>query len=59
MDFAFPADHRVKLKECEKRDKYLDLAKELKKNMEPESDGDTNRNWCVRYSHQKIWYRYC
>ena len=31
MDFAVPADHRVKLKESEKRDKYLDLARELKK----------------------------
>ena len=30
MDFAVPADHRVKLKESEKKDKYLDLAKELK-----------------------------
>ena len=30
MDFAVPADHRIKLKECEKRDKYLDLARELK-----------------------------
>ena len=28
---AVPADHRIKLKECEKRDKYLDLARELKK----------------------------
>ena len=26
-----PADHRVKLKEGEKRDNYLDLARELKK----------------------------
>ena len=26
-----PADHRIKPKECEKRDKYLDLARELKK----------------------------
>ena len=25
------ADHRIKLNECEKRDKYLDLARELKK----------------------------
>ena len=25
VDFAVPADHKVKLKECEKRDKYLDL----------------------------------
>ena len=31
VDFAVPADHRIKLKECEKRDKYLDLAWELKK----------------------------
>ena len=31
VDFAVPADHRIKLKECEKSDKYLDLAKELKK----------------------------
>ena len=29
VDFA--ADHRIKLKECEKKDKYLDLARELKK----------------------------
>ena len=32
VDFAVPADHRIKLKECGKRDKYLDLARELKKN---------------------------
>ena len=31
VDFAVPADHRIKLKECEKRHKYLDLARELKK----------------------------
>ena len=31
VDFADPADHRVKLKESEKKDKYLDLARELKK----------------------------
>ena len=31
VDFAIPADHWVKLKESEKRDKYLDLARELKK----------------------------
>ena len=38
MDFTFPADHRLKLKECEKEDKYLDFARELKKTMEHESD---------------------
>ena len=31
VDYAVPADHRIKLKECEKRDQYLDLARELKK----------------------------
>ena len=29
--FAVPTDHRIKLKECQKKDKYLDLARELKK----------------------------
>ena len=33
MNFAVPADHRVKLKENEKKDYYLDLAKELKKKL--------------------------
>ena len=31
VDFAVPADHRIKLKECEKKNKYIDLARELKK----------------------------
>ena len=31
VDFAVPADHRIKLKKSEKKDKYLDLARELKK----------------------------
>ena len=31
VDFAVPADNRIRLKECEKKDKYLDLARELKK----------------------------
>ena len=30
-EFAVPADHRINLKENEKKDKYLDLARELKK----------------------------
>ena len=30
VNFAVPAAHRIKLKECEKKDKYLDLARELK-----------------------------
>ena len=31
MDFALPADHRIRLKKSEKKDKYLDLASEWKK----------------------------
>ena len=31
VDFAIPADHRINLKESEKKDMYLDLARELKK----------------------------
>ena len=31
VDFAVPVDHRINLKECEKKDMYLDLARELKK----------------------------
>ena len=31
FDFAVPSDHRINMKECEKKDKYLDLARELKK----------------------------
>ena len=32
VDFAVPADHRVKVKESEKKYKYFDLAKEVEKN---------------------------
>ena len=49
VDFAVPADHRVKSREGAKDDKYLDFVKELKK-----SDGDINCNWCSRYGHQRI-----
>ena len=31
VDFAVPSDYRIKLKECEKKDMYLDHARELKK----------------------------
>ena len=45
-DLAVPADNRIKLKECEKKDKYLDLVRELKKTMEYEGDNHTNCDWC-------------
>ena len=31
VDFAVPADYRINPKECAKKDKYFDLARELKK----------------------------
>ena len=31
VDFTLPADYRIKLKEYEKKDKYLDFVRELKK----------------------------
>ena len=71
MDFAIPADKKIKLKEIKKKDKYLDLARELKKKQQQkktkqkknkqtvghESDGDINYNWCSWYSHQRIGKR--
>ena len=54
VDFAVTADHRVKLKENEKRDKYLDLTRELKKIMEHESDDDTNYKRCFWHCHQRF-----
>ena len=32
VDLAVPDDHRIKLKESETKDKYRDLARELKTN---------------------------
>ena len=38
---------RIKRKVSERKNKYLDLARELKKKMEHEGDNYTNCNWCV------------
>ena len=46
VDLTDPADYRIKLKECEKKDKYLDLARELKQTMEHKCDDYTNCDWC-------------
>ena len=42
------ANHMAKLKEGKKKDKSLDLARELKKTMEHEGDCDTTCNWFDR-----------
>ena len=52
MDFAVSADHIIKLKGSEKRDKFLDFAWELKEKYE--SDSDTNCNWCTWNNPQRI-----
>ena len=39
--------------ESEKKDTYLDLARELK-TMEHEDDGDRDCNWCARNNPQKL-----
>ena len=54
MNFAVPADHRVKLQESEKKDKYDNLARELKKNAVHESDVYSNFDWHFWYSHRRI-----
>ena len=54
MDLAISADHRIKIKENEKRYKYADITRELKKAMEHEGDSDTNCNWCTRNNPQRL-----
>ena len=56
VDFAVPAYHRITLNKCEKKDKYLDLARELKKKQTMEHEGDDyiNWNWCFWFSHQRL-----
>ena len=55
LDIAISADHRIKFKESEKRDMYLDLAREIKKNpMKHKGDGDTSCNWSTRNNTQRI-----
>ena len=51
VDFAVLADHRMKLKESEKNDKYLNLARELKKLWNMKVMIIPTVNW---YSHQRI-----
>ena len=54
VDVAVPTELTRKLKEGEKRDKYLDLARKLKKNTEKENNDDTSCNWCALFNHQRI-----
>ena len=52
MNLAVLNDHRVKLKENEKRDMYIDLAWKLRKTIEYERAGDSNGNYRAYYIYQ-------
>ena len=52
MNFAVPANYRIKLKEIEK--KVPRPCKGVEKTVEHESDVYTNYNWYFWYSHQRI-----
>ena len=54
MDIAILADDRVKIKECEKTDKYMNLPRELKKTVELESNTYSKCTWCVRNGPQRL-----
>ena len=47
MESAVPVDKRVKIKESEKLDKYVELARELKQIVEYEGQDNTNRRCCA------------
>ena len=47
----------MKIKESEKRDKYLDLAREQKKTVEHEGGGDTNCCWSAWNALHKLGER--
>ena len=59
VDFAVPTDHRVKLKESKKRDKYLDLARQLKKTKTMKNEGDSDTNYPIYQPLRsgRIWHK--
>ena len=50
MKLIFSAQQRVKIKESETMDKYLNLSRELH-----EGDGDTNCNWHTWKAWKRGW----
>ena len=52
VDFAVSTDHRLRLKDNKTRDKYQNLARELKE-MKYNGEGDTSGNWCALNNPQK------
>ena len=54
VDFAVPADHRIKLKECEKGISTSTLLGNWKKPWNMQVTVYTNCNWCVWNSNKRI-----
>ena len=52
VDFVISVKHRIKIKE--NIDKYVALARELKKAVEQEGDSDSNCCWCTWNGPQKL-----
>ena len=52
--FAIPADHKVKIRGNEKRGKYINLARELKKTMKHEGVSDISCRRCTWDNPQRI-----
>ena len=60
MPYFVPADYRAKVKESERKDKYLDLSphptppQKTKTDVEHESNGDTYCNWSAWNGPQRL-----
>ena len=55
VDFAMPAEKRIKLKECEKKKiSTSTLLDNFKKTMERESNNYTNCDWCFWHGNYRI-----
>ena len=54
MDLTHPTEHRTKIKESEKRYKYLDLARKFLKAEEDRGDDHTNCNWCAWNTPERL-----
>ena len=54
MDFAVTADHRIKLKGSEKKDKYPRSCQGIGKINEHEGDNYTNHDLCFWHGHRVI-----
>ena len=59
MDFALPVENRLKIKENEKIDGYLEFASELKKAVKHEVNRDTDYNWSSWNSFWKTEKEIC